>query len=183
VALVVMCILMLMRDKVVPPRLVEIFEQHLNDKRYQEAYEVAKADQSVLGLILSAGLAKLSAGYPQALEAMQEVGDDESMKMEQKVGYVALIGSIAPMLGLLGTVVGMTDSFAKIAQSDQTPKPQELAQGINKALVTTVVGLWLAIPAIALFAWFKNRTQRLLLEAGMISEGLMSRFQSVSAKK
>ena len=66
----------------------------MNEKRYQEAYEMAKADESFLGQVLSAGLAKLSAGYAQAIEAMQEVGEEEIMKMEHKL-RAAVPGKIA----------------------------------------------------------------------------------------
>jgi biopolymer transport protein ExbB len=182
VALVVMNVLTLRRQAIVPMQLVEGFEAHLNEKRYQEAYDMAKNDDSFLGHVLSAGLGKLSTGYPQAIEAMQEVGEEETMKLEHRIGYIALIGSIAPMVGLLGTVDGMVQSFQVIAQSTTQPKPSELAEGISMALITTLVGLWLAIPAIALFGIMKNRMARLTLEVGILSEGLMSRFSNVGKK-
>ena len=81
VALFVMNLLTARRDNVCPVHLVEGFEAHLNEKRYQEAYEMAKNDESFLGQVLSAGLAKLSAGYPQAIEAMQEVGEEEKVEL------------------------------------------------------------------------------------------------------
>src|SRR6185369_7465553 len=109
------------------PVLIEQFEAHLNEKRYQEAYELAKADESVLGKVLAAGLAKLSLGYERAVIAMQEVGEDENMKMEHRLSYIALIGTMAPMVGLLGTVDGMVQSFVVIARSTAQPKPSELA--------------------------------------------------------
>ncbi|HYW79982.1 MAG TPA: MotA/TolQ/ExbB proton channel family protein, partial [Thermoguttaceae bacterium] len=102
VALFVMNLLTARRENVVPVALVEGFESHLNEKRYQEAYEMAKADESFLGQVLSAGLAKLSAGYDQAIEAMQEVGEEENMKLEHRLSYMALIGTVSPMVGLLG---------------------------------------------------------------------------------
>jgi biopolymer transport protein ExbB len=183
VALVVMNLLGARRDNVVPLSLVEGFEAHLNEKRFQEAYELAKSDDSFLGHVLAAGLAKLSSGYAQAIEAMQEMGEEENMKLEHRLSYVALIGSISPMVGLLGTVDGMVDSFIVIAQTTTAPKPSELAAGISKALVTTLVGLWLAIPAIAIYGILRNRMARLVLEVGILSEGLMSRFQNVGPKK
>ena len=133
--------------------------------------------------MLSAGLARLSYGYPQAIEAMQEVGEEENMRLEHRLSYLALIGTISPMFGLLGTVDGMVQAFDVIAQSTVSPKPSELAQGIATALVTTLVGLWLAIPAIAAFNILRNRVSRLVLEVGIVSEGLMSRFQNVGPKK
>jgi biopolymer transport protein ExbB len=183
VALVVMNILTLRRSAIVPLPLVEGFEAHLNEKRYQEAYDLAKNDESFLGHVLSAGLGKLSAGYAQAIEAMQEVGEEETMKLEHRLSYIALLGTISPMVGLLGTVDGMVASFQVIANSPTTPKPSELAKGISTALVTTLVGLWLAIPAILVFGIMRNRLARLTLEVGILSEGLMSRFSNVGAKK
>ncbi|MEX1223087.1 MAG: MotA/TolQ/ExbB proton channel family protein, partial [Pirellulales bacterium] len=129
------------------------------------------------------GLGKLSAGYSQAIEAMQEVGEEENMKLEHRLSYMALIGSVAPMLGLFGTVHGMIDSFRVIANAVAAPKPKELAEGISTALFTTLVGLAIAIPAIAGYNILRNRVQRLVLEVGILSEGLMSRFQDVGKKK
>jgi biopolymer transport protein ExbB len=183
VALLVMNLLTARRESVCPVGLVEGFEAHLNEKRYQDAYEMAKADESFLGQILSAGLAKLSSGYHPAIEAMQEVGEEENMKLEHRLSYMALIGTISPMVGLLGTVQGMIDSFSKIANSPTTPPPSELAKGISTALFTTLVGLFIAIPAIAMYNILRNRVARLVLEVGIVSEGLMSRFSTVGTKK
>ena len=181
VALFVMNLLTARRENVVPVALVEGFEGHLNEKRYQEAYEMAKNDDSFLGQVLSAGLAKLSAGYDQAIEAMQEVGEEENMKLEHRLSYMALIGSISPMVGLLGTVQGMIASFSVIANATGAPKPSELAVGISTALFTTLVGLFIAIPAIAAYNILRNRVARLVLEVGILSEGLMSRFSNMGA--
>jgi biopolymer transport protein ExbB len=137
VALFVMNLLTARRENVIPAGLIEGFEGHLNEKRYQEAYELAKADESFLGLVLSAGLEKLQTGYEQAIEAMQEVGEEENMKLEHRLSYLGLIGTIAPMIGLFGTVVGMVSSFQIIATSSGQPQPAELAGGISKALFTT----------------------------------------------
>jgi biopolymer transport protein ExbB len=183
VALFVMNLLTARRDNVCPMILVETFEGHLNEKRYQEAYELAKADESFLGHVLSAGLAKLSAGYQPAIEAMQEVGEEENMKLEHRLSYMALIGTISPMVGLFGTVHGMIDAFRTIAVGGSTPKASELAEGISRALFTTLLGLAIAIPAIAAFNILKNRMARLVLEVGILSESLMSRFENVGAQK
>jgi biopolymer transport protein ExbB len=183
VALAVMCALSSRRENFCPAYLIEGFEENVNNKKYQEAYDLAKADDSFLGRILSSGLAKLNVGYPQAIESMQEVAEDENMKIEHRLSYIALIGTISPMVGLLGTVDGMVRAFSLIAISNTTPKPSELAAGVSTALVTTLVGLLIAIPAIGVFNILKNRFARMVLEVGMVSEGLMSRFQSIPVKK
>jgi biopolymer transport protein ExbB len=182
VALLVMCFMQFRTSVLMPPRLSEQFEQHLENKEFQQAYELAKNDDSYLGRVLAAGMSKLQSGYPAAVEAMQGAENEQAMALEHKISFVSLIGALAPMFGLLGTVDGMVAAFMKIAQSTTTPKPNELAQGISQALVTTLIGLWLAIPAIACYALFKNWLQRFNMDVDDESMRLMSRFQSMGKK-
>jgi biopolymer transport protein ExbB len=182
VALFVMNLITSARSKVCPVHLVEDFEEMLDNKQYQDAYELAKEHESVLGSVLSAGLSKLSAGYPQAIEAMQEIGEEENMKLDHRLSYMALIGTLSPMVGLFGTVHGMIKAFQVIATGGSTPEAAELADGISTALFTTLLGLAIAIPAIAVYNILKNRVARLMLEVGILSEGLMGRFEGVGKK-
>lgn len=178
VALFVMNLLQARRETVMPTEVIEGFEAHLTAKQFQEAYELASSDDSFLSKVLSAGLAKVSKGYDQAIEAMQEVGEDETMKLEHRLSYMSLIGTICPMVGLLGTVHGMIDAFQEIGKGGGTPDPSVLADKISMALATTFVGLFIAIPAIAAYNILRNRIDRLVLEVGMTGESLMSRFQT-----
>ena len=182
VTLLVMNFIALRRDAVCPMGLVEDFENALDEKRYPEALEMAKSDESFLGQVLAAGLERLPKGYSHAIEAMQEVAEDETMKLEHRLSYLALIGTISPMVGLFGTVDGMIRSFSVIAVAGQTPSASKLAHGISTALFTTLLGLAIAIPAIVLFNIMKNWMSRLVLEVGIMSENLMSRFERVGKK-
>jgi biopolymer transport protein ExbB len=179
VALVILNFLALRRQAVIPDSLIQNFEAALNEKNYQGAYDLAKADESFLGALLAAGMSKLQQGYDASEAAMNEVGEDEAMKLEHRLSYIALIGSLAPMVGLLGTVDGMVIAFEVIAKSSTSPSPAELAKGIQTALITTLVGLVMAIPAIGLFAYFKNKLARFIFDVGAVAEGLMSRFKTV----
>jgi len=183
VALFIMNLLSARREYVCPQHLIDGFEAHIEEKQYQEAYELAKTDESFLGNVLSAGLAKLSSSYSASVEAMQEVGADENMKLDHRLSYLALIGTISPMIGLFGTVHGMINSFYVIANGGGTPDPNKLAEGISTALLTTLIGLAIAIPAIAAYNILRNRVQRLVLEVGITSENLMGRFEKVGKKK
>ena len=182
VALLVMCFMQIRRAVLMPPGLSTAFEAHLEAKEYQPAYELAKTDDSYLGHVLAAGMSKLQSGYGPAVEAMQEAEGEQAMKLEHKISYVSLVGALAPMFGLLGTVDGMVEAFMKIATSSIAPKPNELAEGISKALITTLIGLWLAIPAIACFALFKNWLQKLNGDVDGEAMRLMSRFQTMGKK-
>lgn len=182
VALIMMNVLQVRRDNLLPPAFIEHFEQMLANKDYQGAYESAKSDDSFVARVLAAGLSKLNRGYDEAIEGMQEVGEDENMALEHRLSYLALIGTIAPMIGLMGTVYGMIESFRVIATSTTSPEPSKLADGISTALFTTIEGLAVAIPAMIFYSLLRNRVARFVLEVGMISEGLMSRFSTVGKK-
>lgn len=175
-AMVSMVVMQFRRETFMPTALIEAFDQRLQAKDYQGAYELAKKDDSFLGKILAGFMSKLSKGYDEAMEGMQEVAEDESLALDHKVSIISLIGTTAPMLGLLGTVQGMVQAFAEIASSTESPKPWKLAQGINMALVTTMEGLIVAIPAIVAFSLAKNRQSRLLHDTAAVAEGLVSRF-------
>jgi len=183
VALIMMSIMQVRRDTLLPQSFLDQFDQKLGARDYQGAYQLARDDESMVARVLAAGLAKLNRGYSEAVEAMQEVGEDENMQMEQRLSYLALIGSIAPMIGLMGTVYGMIMSFEKIAQSATSPKPSELAEGISTALFTTLEGLTVAIPALIFYSFLRNRVARYVLEVGMASEGLMNRFSTVGKQQ
>lgn len=182
VAFMVMNGLSSRRDSVCPPALAASFDANLNEKKYQEAFELAKNDDSMLGQVLASGMAKLSSGYDAALEAMNQTSEDENMKIDRKLSYISLIGTISPMVGLLGTVDGMVASFQVIARSASQPKPKELAEGISMALVTTLIGLWLAIPAIVSFNLLKLRMAKLTFDVAVNVENLMGRFATMGKK-
>ncbi|MCA8997941.1 MAG: MotA/TolQ/ExbB proton channel family protein [Planctomycetaceae bacterium] len=182
VAVIMMNLLQVRRDNLLPEAFVAAFEEKLGSKDYQGAYELARGDDSLIARVLAAGLGRLNRGYEEAVEGMQEVGEEESMAMEHRLSYLALIASISPMIGLMGTVWGMIASFRVIASSPTQPKPKELADGISTALFTTLEGLIVAIPAMIAYGLLRNRVSRLLLEVGRVSESLMSRFSTVPKK-
>ena len=177
VTLAVMNFMVIQREKMMPQATMERFKQLLNEKKFQEAYEVMKASDSSLGKIISTGLARLSSGYDTAVQAMSVAAEEEIMRFEQRLGYIATIASISPLVGLLGTVFGMVDSFQVIARSGQTPQASQLAAGISLALVTTQVGLLIAIPALVVYEYLRNQLALLVLELSVQTDTLMARFK------
>ena len=175
--LIVMNLIAVRQDNICPPDLVEGVEQQLEQGNAQAAAELVRTDDSFLGQVVTAGLSRLDRGLTNAIEAMQEVGEEETMKLEHNLSYMALIGNISPMIGLFGTVQGMISAFQTIAGSGSTPKPSELAMDISTALFTTLAGLAIAIPAIAVYNILRNRVQRMTLQVGVTSEELIERFQ------
>lgn len=182
VALIVMNYLAIRPINFAPKGFIAQFSEYLDTKQFQEAYEYAKSSDAMLGKVLAVGLAKLSSGYSEATDAMQAIGEEETLKHEQRLGYIALIGKISPMIGLLGTVVGMIASFNTIASSAGQPPVNKLAEGIATAMFTTEIGLAIAIPALIVYDVLRNRLTKNLLEVSIVTEGLMSRFSGVSGK-
>ncbi len=183
VAMIVLYSMQVGRKEFLPPELLDGLENQTREKKFQEAYDLAKNDGSLVARLVTAGVVRLQTSggqYPQALEAMQEVGEDEGMKFDHRLSYLAMLANIATMVGLLGTVWGMVAAFMVIAQSDTSPKPSELAQGVSQALVTTVWGLLQAIPAIVAHTILKNRISRMMLETGIAAERIVGRFTALS---
>ena len=128
VAIIMMNVLQVRRDSLLPPSFVEAFESKLAGKDYQGAYETARNDDSFIARVLAAGLSRLNRGYSEAVEGMQEVGEEEAMAMEHKLSYLTLIGSIAPMIGLMGTVYGMI----QVVLQDRPIRSRPQAEGAGR---------------------------------------------------
>lgn len=166
------------RDSLVPPDLLAHLEELLENGDYEEAYNVCEANDSFFSRVIAAGLQKVQQGAQEMEKVMIDAGDQEATRMHQSVSYLSLIAAVAPMLGLLGTVVGMVRSFNVIAQSVVNPSPAELAGGISMALMTTVIGLCVAIPMTMLYFFFRNRVISGVNEVGNVTEEILERFRA-----
>ena len=106
--------------------------------------------------------------------------EEENLKLNHKIQWLNLFGNVSPMMGLLGTVVGMVTAFSAIAASADTPPPNELAGGIFTALVTTVWGLLVAIPALTFYFIFRLKVQRLCFELSGVAMEFVERLKPVA---
>lgn len=167
----------------VPEDLKNQFEELVTNRQFSEAYELVKDDDTYLGKVLAAGMAKVASGMDKSVAAMQETSDDISMSYEQGLSYVGLIAATSTSVGLLGTVNGMIMSFQVIAQATTAPKPNELAGGISTAMFTTMVGLIVSIPAVCLYQFLRNKLTRTVFEVGSISEDLIGKLLAAASKK
>ncbi|MDO8581122.1 MAG: MotA/TolQ/ExbB proton channel family protein [Candidatus Omnitrophota bacterium] len=144
----------------------EIFE-HLQKNRLKEAVQLCDANPSPVAKIFQAGLMKQGASKEEIKEALQDASLFEIPKLESRLNVLATIANMAPLLGLLGTVVGMISCFHTIQMrtADLNPvTPGDLAGGISVALLTTLGGLLVAIPAYIAYHYFVHRVNTLVLE-------------------
>src|SRR5439155_7306299 len=95
---------------------------------------------------------------------------------EQFITYLATIGTLGPMLGLVGTVYGMILSFMELGRPGSTPRPDKLADGISHAIVVTLLGIGLSVPAIFCHAFFRNRLIRISMDVSNIAEDLLTQM-------
>jgi biopolymer transport protein ExbB len=159
-----------------PPRLVDDLNELLGRKQYTEAYSRLTGDGSFFAKVLAAGVRRLPAGAAQAQRAMELANDDASMAMEHRTTYLATVGTLGPMIGLVGTVYGMILSFRVIATAGSSPQASALAAGISTALFATLEGIAISIPAIYFHAMYRNRIARISLEVALAAEGLLELF-------
>ena len=124
------------------------------------ALEVCKRREKPLARILAAGLARTGSPTPEVEKAVEDAGAREVKRLSANLRPLVVIGVIAPLLGLLGTVWGMIEAFSSIAFQGGLGKPELLASGISQALVTTAAGLAIAIPAQAIYYYLKGRIDR-----------------------
>lgn len=170
-ALVIKLFLELRVSEAVPVALVERLETAIKEKKFQEAYDACRDNDSFLARLVRTGVANLPNGRAEAKESMQTVQDEVVTHMEARISYLAIIGSLGPMIGLVGTIAGMIASFQTIATtSGAQPKPQEVAEGISTALFITLEGVSLAVPAIFFFAFFRNRIAVIAMESAKVAD-------------
>jgi biopolymer transport protein ExbB len=166
-----------------PPEVIEETEALLEKRDFKGIYALLREDDSAFSKIVSAGLAELSNGLPDAREAMEHVGEVVAVGMERKISMLAVLGTLGPMIGLLGTLKGMIASFSVIALSDTQLKASEVAGGISEALLLTFEGVALSVPAIYFFAVFKNRTSSLTVNTMLEADEFVRRLSNAARGK
>jgi biopolymer transport protein ExbB len=165
------------RASLLPPETAGAVEAMLSEKKFKDAIEYAKADTSYLGGLIAAALDEASAGYNAMELAIDDVGEFETSRMLRPVEYLNVIGNIAPMLGLFGTVYGMIVAFQQLVAAGGKPEPAALAAGISTALVTTFWGLVVAMPALAAYSLVRNKIDALTIEGITIASNLIKPFK------
>src|SRR5262249_34194488 len=126
-------------SEAVPALLVDRLEAAIRDKKFQDAYDACKDNDSFLARLVRTGIANLPNGRQEAKESMLSASDEIVTSLEMKISYLAIIGTLGPMIGLVGTIWGMIMSFQEIATAaGAQPRPEKVAEGISTALFITL---------------------------------------------
>lgn len=172
-ALVVDAFMRLNDQRQVPLNLADQIHELTAKGKFEEVLALCKTNDSMLGRIISGGLSDGRLGLEAVREGMEQAGVMEVTRLRERNGYIGLIASIAPMLGLLGTVTGMIASFRLLGEAQGAARPDELALGISQALVTTCMGLIVAVPLMFFYAFFRNRITRIGQESAAVGEKML----------
>ena len=157
-------IITLQRKNIAPPDLCESVRNLLSQGKVKEADQACRSRPCPLSFVLASGMSEIEFGWPAVEKVLEESIADQAARLYRRVEYLSVIGNLAPMLGLLGTVTGMILAFRQVAVSQGAAGAGDLASGIYSALVTTVAGLVIAIPALGAFAVLRNRIDQLIAE-------------------
>lgn len=173
VALIIEHALTIRQKILMPPGFAEEILGLLNQGQLAPAIQKCQDNDSVLGKILYGGMSEFELGWNAVEKGAEEATAEEASRLYRKIEYLNVIGNIAPMLGLLGTVVGMVFAFQQLADSEGYARAADLAKGIYLALITTVQGLVVAIPSLAIYSIFSNRIAYLIGETTYVAEQVL----------
>jgi biopolymer transport protein ExbB len=140
-----------------PPDLMARVQPLWAAKRFDELEKVLADDRSTLARVIACMVEHRHQSYAVVSRLAGDLASMELRSQQQKAYALAIVATVAPIVGLLGTVLGMIEAFHVIAYSDAMGNPALLAGGISKALVNTAAGLTVALPALAMHHYFKHR--------------------------
>lgn len=157
VTFIIQLFLQVRRQSLAPKALVGALDESLKAGNFQEAWETCQANtKTYLASVLGGALERIGRGKDATEAALIELGIRESQVFKTRNSYLSVIGVISPMIGLLGTVIGMMGAFAVLGQSGVSD-PRKLAMSIGEVLLATASGLFIAIPAFIFYYYFRNR--------------------------
>ncbi|MEE3368372.1 MAG: MotA/TolQ/ExbB proton channel family protein [Planctomycetota bacterium] len=170
VYLVIDQLITIRRTTLMPTGLAEQVQQLLAGGQFREADEVCRSRPSFLSFVLVHGLSEVDGGWTATEKALEDALAEQAARLLRKTEYLSVIGNIAPMVGLLGTVMGMIMAFQRVAVTQGSAGAADLAEGIYQALVTTVGGLIVAIPSLGAFAIVRNRVDQFVAEVAYLAQ-------------
>jgi biopolymer transport protein ExbB len=183
VVLVLIYLLTIRRNAVVSDRFMDAAEAMIRKRDYLGLVAYCHRQNECMARVTQKTLDFLTK-YPMAsFGGVREVAEAEGSRqaglLSSRITYLADIGAIAPMVGLLGTVLGMIKSFLQISSGDvQGVRQMELAEGVSEALITTAAGLMIGIPALVFYSIFRGRVQKYIAELEAAATHLMALLHS-----
>ncbi len=165
------------RINILPDGIVEKAKQLITERKYRDLLNLVSNEESYFSHVLASSLREASHGYAAMVRAMEQASDEFTTRRLRRIEVLNVIGNVAPMIGLFGTVFGMILTFQAIVASGGRPDPVDLAGGIGTALTTTFWGLVVAIPSLAGYALIRNNIDTLTSEASLTVGEIVNQFR------
>jgi biopolymer transport protein ExbB len=162
----------LRREKLAPQQLADELQALIEEEKYDDAIELCDQEGGYLANLIGAALRMRHAGYEEMIGGLESAAVEEAFKVNAKISYLSLIGNVAPLLGLLGTVTGMISSF-QVIETLAAPTPGDLAKGVYESLVNTTMGLFVAIIFLTIYFLFKNKVTKMTLSINLQAVDLL----------
>lgn len=181
---VIECFVNVRRDKIVPPETIGALQNYIEQGDLEGALQYCEASPNFLTRVIAASLNKMQYGPTKVEEAALNAMGDETGKLDYHIAPISLCVACGPMLGLFGTVTGMVQAFEQIenAPGGQV-NPKMVAGGIALALLSTVIGLTIAIPGIVFFWVFKNKVLNISASVGAVAEDMVLQIAKYSEQQ
>lgn len=181
VTFIVRGVLQARESAVLPPMTIARIREMIEGRQYQQLLEFTETDPSFISRAINPAL-KRAPQYTAMKEAMETSVGEQTADAFRRIEILNIIGNLGPLLGLLGTVLGMIEAFDAMNRAGGNANPALLAGGIATALAHTFLGLFLAIPTLAAFGILRTMTDRLTSRAELISEDLLILMKPAEAK-
>jgi biopolymer transport protein ExbB len=154
----------LRKGKIISASFIEEIKKYWYRRETERAIQACKENNISFSRLLRAGLMRFGHGIDAVEKAIEGAGQHEAAVLRRNLMLLGFLANIAPMLGLLGTVLGLTRSFDVIARFGMAGNPGAVAAGVAEALITTVFGLMVGIPTLAAYYYFKRKVEVRVLE-------------------
>jgi biopolymer transport protein ExbB len=164
-----------------PAHTTQLIREMIAERRFQDLMQFTETDPSFVSRALNPAL-KRAPSFSSMKEAMETSIGEQTAEQFRRIEYLNIIGNLGPLLGLLGTVLGMIDAFSQMQAQKGQANPASLAGGISMALTHTMLGLMLAIPCLAAFGWLRTRVDRLTIRGALIAEELLLMIKPAEAR-
>ncbi|MBN1153357.1 MotA/TolQ/ExbB proton channel family protein [candidate division KSB1 bacterium] len=182
VAIIIEKFFTLRRKKVIVPEIVSVIDNLKSSGDIDLALSICQKNQGVFSNIAMIGLKNIDLPRKELRELFEDQGRQEVRSLERGISVLETIAAISPLLGLLGTVIGMYKAFGVISAAG-IQQSQELAGYISYALITTVVGLAIGIPTLVFYNYFTNKAENLILDIEKYSNDLVMKISSFAGKR
>lgn len=163
----------LRKGKIISAAFIEEIKKYWYRREIDRAIQACKEYELSLSRVLRAGLIRFDHGLDAVEKAIEGAGQHEAAVLRKNLMLLGFLANIAPMLGLFGTVLGLTRSFDVIASYGMAGNPGAVAGGVAEALITTVFGLMVGIPTLAAHYYFKRKIEVRVLEMEEVSLALI----------